>query len=69
MKLRKFEAKIARAGFIEANRYEEEDGKSRRIYKSQRVPYRISIAVQHDEVDDWDALKVEVILDEEGYFE
>lgn len=68
MSIDEFEAMIARAEFVLEREYEGSDGQRRRKYKSPSVPYPISIAVEDGEVDEWDALKIEVILDEEGYF-
>ena len=69
MELRDFQAMIAPAGYGEPRVYEAEGTSVRHIYTSNKGAPRINIEVLDGVVDDYEALKIEAYLDEEGYFE
>jgi hypothetical protein len=73
MTLKQFEAMIAPGGYQLERRYDSVDGRMRYIYTSSRGGPKLNVPVtrtDHGEfVDDWEALKIEVLLDEEDFFD
>jgi hypothetical protein len=68
MTIADFERLLRRAGYQLVKVYVRNDDDERRVYASGSRP-RINVIVTQGEVDEYDALKVEAWLDEEGYFE
>jgi hypothetical protein len=63
-----FERMIGRAQYKFVRIYQGANGERRYVYKSGTRPL-INVEVVDDEVDDYDALKIEAWLDEEGWLE
>lgn len=67
MTISDFEAMIARASYVLKKIIKEDDGTEvRRLYISPGRP-GLNMPIEDGEIDDWTALKVEVLLNEKGF--
>jgi hypothetical protein len=68
VKIDEFERMLARAGYALKKAYRSADGATRRVYLRARGGPLVNVEIVRGEIDEYDAIKVEAILDEEGFF-